>query len=131
MITWTDWPARRRPLRAFTAVAVIVLTVAVFSSLSPIYGGLAAFVLLTITAEVLLPTRFTLTGDGVEAFNLFRHARRPWARFTGWRGTSEGFHLKGNGSIEFIARRRSLFLSNPDDSAAVESLLSEQLGNQL
>ena len=105
-----------------------MLSVAVFTSLSPIYGGIAAFVLLTITAEVLLPTRFTLSGEGVEAFNLFRHARRPWARFGGWRNTSDGFQLEGDGPIGFIARRRSIFLSHPEDTSAVEALLSQQLG---
>ena len=127
MLVWTDWPARRKPARALAAAALILSSVFVFTSVDVIYGVVAAFVLLTVSAEVLLPTRFSVTADGVEAFNLFRHARRPWARFNGWRRAEDGFYLAGRAPIGFIARRRSLWLPCPDHQDELASLLEAHL----
>ena len=98
-----------------------------FTSVDIIYGVIAAFVLLTVSAEVLLPTRFKISEDGVEAFNLFRHARRPWARFQDWRRAKDGFYLNGQGSVAFLARRRSLWLPCPALRAEVEAMLETHL----
>ena len=128
MIAWTDWPARRRPRRAILAAAFIAIAVMVFTSMSFLYGFLAAFVLLTVSAEVLLPTRFRLSSEGVEALNLFRHARKPWERFEGWRTTPDGFVLTGRGPSSFLARRRSVWVPCPGREAQVQALLTHQLG---
>ena len=127
MLVWTDWPARRKPARAAAAAALILMSVLVFTSVHLIYGVVAAFVLLTISAEVMLPTRFSVTADGVEAFNLFRHARRPWARFHGWRRAEDGFYLAGRAPVRFLARRRSLWLPCPDHQEELASLLELHL----
>ncbi len=130
MIVWTDWPARRRPTRAILGALMILATVLVFSSVGLLYGVISAFVLLTVSAEILLPTRFRLTADGVEAFNLFRHARRPWARFSGWREAQDGYFLAGQGPNGFLARRRSLWLPCPGITTEVEAVLETHLSER-
>ena len=109
------------------AAALILASVFVFTSIDLLYGVISAFVLLTVSAEVLLPTRFSVTADGVEAFNLFRHARRPWARFHAWRRADDGFYLAGRAPIGFLARRRSLWLPCPEHHAELASLLETHL----
>lgn len=127
LLVWTDWPARRRPARAIAAATLILASVFVFMTVNFVYGVVAAFVLMTVSAEILLPTRFSLSADGVEAFNIFRHARRPWARFHGWRKAEDGFYLAGRAPMGFLARRRSLWLPCPDLQDEVASLLETHL----
>jgi hypothetical protein len=127
VIDWTHWPAQQRPTRAFFAALVVLVSVAAFSYVGRVYGVIAAFVLLTATAESFFPTRFRLTDEGVEAFNLFRRARRPWSRFESWRRSDEGYYLRGQGPLALIARRRSLWLPCPELYAPVGAFLSTRL----
>jgi hypothetical protein len=127
VIDWTHWPAQQRPLRAFFATLVVLVSVAAFSYVEWVYGVIAAFVLLTATAESLFPTRFRLSDEGVEAFNLFRHARRPWSRFESWRQSDQGYYLRGQGPLALIARRRSLWLPCPELYAPVGAFLKARL----
>jgi hypothetical protein len=131
VIVWTDWPARRRPTRALIAAIAILVSIGVFTSVAPLYGIISAFVLLTVSAEILLPTKFRLSAEGVEAFNLFRHARRPWVRFRDWRQAKDGFYLNGQGPIGFLARRRSLWLPCPGRTAEVEAILEAHLSEAI
>ena len=127
MIDWTHWPAQRSPLRAFFAVLVVLVSIAGFSSVEWMYGVVAAFVLLTATSESLLPTRFRVSDEGVEAFNLFRRVRRPWSRFESWQRGDQGYFLRGQGPLSLIARRRSLWLPCPELYEPVGGFLENHL----
>ena len=107
---------------------IIAVSVVVFSSWHILYGFLAALILLTATAEALLPTRFTVSESGVEAVNLFRSVKRPWVRFESWREGPSGYYLRGQGPIGFLARRRSIWLPCPGEDDAVRRLLEQHLG---
>ncbi|MEE2960910.1 MAG: hypothetical protein VYA34_09205 [Myxococcota bacterium] len=127
MITWTHWPAKRKPARAALGALIIASAVAAFSSMGWIYAIISAFILLTATTEALFPTRFRLTPEGVEAFNIFRHARRPWERFEHWQSTHDGYFLSGRGAIPFIARRRNVWIRCPERKAEVGAFLASHL----
>ncbi len=127
MIHWTHWPAQQQPARSLAAAGVVIASVVGFTKVGWVYGVLAAAVLLTTTAESLLPTRFRLTEEGVEAFNYFRHVRRPWSRFESWRSSDQGYYLRGRGPLPWIARRRSLPLPCPNRHLEVGAFLTARL----
>ena len=128
MTTWTDWPARRQPRRAAFAALIIAVGTGAVAALDPWLGFVGALLLLTATAEVLLPTRFEVDDSGVEAANAFRRARRTWDRFGSWHATAEGFQLVGASHRPFLRRRASVELRCPGHTDEIEVLLEQHLG---
>lgn len=127
MLTWTDWPARRRPLRATIAAAVIVLCALAIGAVDPWLGAIGLVLLVLATAEVLLPTRYALGPDGVEVRSVARVLRRPWDRFSGWVPSTEGFWLRGRGPRAWLRRRRGVGLRCPGQEDAVAAILRDHL----
>lgn len=79
LATWTAHPAKRRPRDVALVVAVVCLSAgAVLASFeSAFLAALAAVILLVSIAPFLLPTRYTVTDEGVEAVRAFgKRARR-------------------------------------------------------
>jgi hypothetical protein len=127
MISWSDWPARRRPLVSILAAGVIGVVVFVISTLDMWLAILAAALLIGVCAEALLPTRFTVTDEGVQVASLFRRGHKPWQRIDGWWATEAGFVLHGAkraGSLRY----RDLWLRCPDQLDTIESRLRLHLG---
>lgn len=79
LASWTAHPARRRPRDVALLVAVVCLTAyAVLVSLESAFLALLSVgILLVATGPFLLPTRYTITDDRIEAVRAFtRRARR-------------------------------------------------------
>ncbi len=129
-IRWSDWPARRQPARAAIATAFIVFTVAWVATLDLWLAFVAALLLLTACAEVLLPTRFALSDSGVVADNPFRRATRTWDRFGSWFRTADGFRLVGGARSRILRRRASVTLRCSDRRDEVEEALRTHLGDE-
>jgi hypothetical protein len=125
---WTDWPAQRRPWVAAVAACVIVASVALLSAEDRALAALAALVLLSATAEALLPTRYELAADGIRLDNPLRRRRRDWQRVRAWRLAPDGFLLEPRGRAGFLRRRGSLWLRCPGREAEVEAFLRARLG---
>jgi hypothetical protein len=81
LATWTAHPARRRPRDVALVVAVVATTMAVvlmsFDSLG--LALLAGVVLVIAVAPFLLPTRYTVTDEAIEAARGLRRVRRRFA----------------------------------------------------
>ena len=129
MFTWSDWPARRRPFTSLLAAAVILLVVALLSVIDPLLAGLAALLLVGLCAEALLPTRFTLSDEGIRVDSIFRRGLRSWQQIDGWRPIEDGFLLHGAQRVRGL-RHRDLCLRCPDQLTEVEGHLSQHLGAQ-
>ncbi len=127
MISWSDWPARRRPLVSILAAGVIGLVVFVISALDPWLAILSAALLIGVCAEALLPTRFTVTDEGVQVASLFRRGYKPWQRVDSWWATEGGFVLRGAKRVGSL-RYRDLWLRCPDQLDTIESRLRLHLG---
>jgi hypothetical protein len=80
-LTWTSHPARSRPRDVALVAAVVFLSAwAVMVGLeSAFLAGLAAAILVLAVTPFLLPTRYTIDDDGVEAVRAFGRRRRRWA----------------------------------------------------
>jgi hypothetical protein len=81
LATWTAHPARRRPRDLALVVAVLALTMAVvlMSFESLLLALLAGAVILAAVAPFLLPTRYTVTDEGIEAARGLRRTTRRFA----------------------------------------------------
>src|SRR5262249_30422966 len=81
LASWTAHPARRRPRDVALVVAVVATTMGVvlmsFDSL--LLAALAGVVLVVAVAPFLLPTRYTVTDEAIEAARGFRRVRRRFA----------------------------------------------------
>ena len=128
MITWTDWPARRRPARAAFAGGVVLASSAAVVSIDPVLGFVGTLLLLAALREGLFPTRFRLSDQGVRVDNPLLRRERPWDRFDGWRHLADGFHLDGRGRTALLRRRYDLVLRCPDDAGGVARELTARLG---
>jgi len=124
-LSWSDWPARRRPALCAFAVAVVAVFVGAAAKADPALGVLSAVILLGSTAEALLPTRFALSEEGVEATNPLRAFRKPWSRLGAWRAVSDGLWIDGKGRARILRRRGVLLRHAPQEA---EVALREHLG---
>ena len=128
-MTWSDWPTKRDPRRGTFAACVIVactLVIAYFDLLLATVGLLA---LLGACSEVLLPTRYRLTDEGIEVKSVFRYFARPWTRYRRWTETTDGFWLEYRSPVGILRRRRSIWLRCPGHEDAVKALLVTHLGD--
>ncbi len=127
MISWSDWPARRRPLISLFAAVVIAAVLAILIPIDPLLAALSVVILLGLCAEALLPTRFTLSEDGVKVDSIFRRGTRPWERIDGWQHAEHGFLLRGAVRVRSL-RHRDLWLRCPEQIDIVEASLRAYLG---
>ena len=109
------------------AAGVIVVTSVSIAMLDPLLAAVGTVALLAAVSEVLLPTTYTLSEDGVRADNGLRKRRHPWRHFRGWQTTTGGIVLLGEGPGRLIRRRRTLLLRCPDNAEAVTAKLSQLL----
>jgi hypothetical protein len=81
LLRWTAHPARRRPREVALVVAVVATTcgVVLLTFESALLALLAAVVLCASVAPFLLPTRYTLTDEGIEAARALMTRRRRFA----------------------------------------------------
>ena len=127
MITWSDWPARRRPLVSLFVAAVIAAVVTFLMHVDPLLAALSAALLLGLCAEALLPTRFTLSERGIRIDSVFRRGTSPWQRIASWTPAEHGFFLRGALRVRTL-RHRDLWLRCPEQLDTVESFLRNHLG---
>ncbi len=126
-LAWSDWPARRTPGRAGVAAGVIGLTVAVVLVLDPLLAVVGALLMIGATAEVLLPSRYRLSPEGVTVGRALWSRQLPWSKVQGWSPAPDGFVLHGAGSRALMRRRRTLRLRCAHQRQAVAALLQRYL----
>jgi hypothetical protein len=124
-LSWSDWPARRRPAVSVLAGLVIVVFVGAAASFDTALGILSAVILLGSTAEAMLPTRFEVDEDGVSATNPLRAFNKDWARLGAWRAVEGGVWIDGRGRARILRRRGVLLRGAP---AGVEDVIRDHLG---
>ncbi len=107
---------------------MIAIGTGAVASVDPWLAFVGAVLLMVATAEVLLPTRFSVDDDGVQIQNLVRRARRTWDRFGSWTAVHDGFQLVGTSRRAFLRRRASVRLRCPELRAEVEALLRSHIG---
>lgn len=107
---------------------MITVGTGTIAAIDPWLAFVGALLLLTATAEILLPTRFGLTDEGVTVDNPLRRAHRTWDRFGTWLRTDDGFFLVGAARSRFLRRRGSLSLRCAEDPERVSAALRDHLG---
>ena len=82
-LSWTSWPMLRSPVRAVLAVAFVVLMAWTMQVLfSTTYFTVVAVLLVWgQIAGFFLPTRFSLTEDGVAVRGLVSKREKSWSEF--------------------------------------------------
>ena len=118
-VIWRDWPAQRQRHRALLAAVLIVLTSVSIAVIEPMIAAIGSIALLAAVSEVLLPTTYTLSAEGVSIDNILRKRHHPWRHFRGWRPAPAAVMLLGDGPAALIRRRRSLLLRCPNNTAQV------------
>lgn len=126
-LRWTDWIARRRPVRAAIAALVIGLAVAWSASFGWGYGLAAAVGLLGAVGPALLPLRYTLDDAGVRLDGPLYRRSVPWSDVVRWVRAPDGFDLVGRGRHAILQRRRTVTLRCPGLEQEVQSWLSARL----
>jgi len=108
---------------------VILATIAAIVPLDPWLALLGALLLVGACSEVMVPTRFELSTEGVRLRSVFRTVDKDWQRFGGWGACAEGFFLRGRTRSRFLQRRGAVRLSCPGREQDVEDLLRSVLGD--
>ncbi|MFT5681304.1 MAG: hypothetical protein ACI8RZ_002210, partial [Myxococcota bacterium] len=114
-VTWRDWPAQQQRGRAILVGVMIVATSVGVAILDPMIAAVGSVALVAAVSEVLLPTTYTLSSDGVSVNNVLRKRQHPWRHFRGWRTTPGRIVLLGEGPAGIIRRRRTVLLRCPDN----------------
>jgi hypothetical protein len=126
-LAWSDWPARRSPLRAIIAATAIGVTVALVMVMDPLLGVVGALLLIGATAEELLPSKYELSESGVRIGRALWSREVTWSKLRGWAPAPDGFVLQGAGSHPILRRRRTIRLHCPNQQEAVAALLNRYL----
>jgi len=127
MISWSDWPVRRRPLVSLFAAVVILLVAGTLAPIDPLLSSFSVVLLLGLCAEALLPTRFTLSDEGVRIDSVFRRGTRTWEQIDDWQRADSGFLLRGATRVRSL-RHRDVWLRCPQQLEVVEASLRTYLG---
>ena len=107
---WRDWPARRQPLRAGVATLLVVAASGWAGREHALLGFVAAALLLAATAEVLLPTTYTVDGAGITVASWVRTRRLRFDKLDAFAAADDGVAVRGRGPSAWIVRRRSAVL---------------------
>ncbi len=102
-LSWTSWPMLRSPVRAVLAVAFVVLMAGTIQALfdTTYFTVVAVLLVWGQIAGFFLPTRFSLTGDGVSVRGLVSRREKDWGEFRSHYVDKEGVLLS-----PFIERSR-------------------------
>jgi len=102
-LSWTSWPMLRSPVRAVLAVAFVVLTAGTIQALfrTTYFTVVAVLLVWGQIAGFFLPTRFSLTRDGVCVKGLVSKREKSWSEFRSHYVDKEGVLLS-----PFIERSR-------------------------
>lgn len=126
-ITWTHWPAPGLGLRALLAGLVIVVVGVAATLMQPLAGAVAAGLMLSATGEVLLPTTYTLSAEGVRLRRLLGNREARWEELARWRAASGGFILFWPARSRWRRSRQPVVLRCPGREDEVRSWLISHL----
>ena len=122
-MTWRDWPVRRQWGRAAMAAVMLVAASGWAASYHVALGVVGAALLIAVTAEVLLPSRYTIDAEGVRIASWVRTRRVRFVQVRGFGLVEDGVCLRGKGPSSWIRRRRTVILRGPSHADAVTSFL--------
>ncbi len=90
-LAWRAWPVRQHPVRGGLALVLAAGTIwgTWDWTRDPWLAGLAGVILAVATAPFFVPTRYRMSGDGVEISRPWRSWNRSWDRFRAVRGGGE------------------------------------------
>lgn len=127
-LSWTDWPARRTPVRA-AAVGLIIALVGLLAAQMDPYAGLVSTLLLIVsTGEVMLPSTFLLDQEGVSVRRMLGNRSLRWDELSGWRAAPDGFVLQRPQVSRWRRSRAPLLLRCPGREEDVRSWLTSAPG---
>jgi hypothetical protein len=122
-LTWSAWPARKKPLAAAVLLAgAVVLGVLIARGTGDRLLGIAAplFVLVSVSSY-LLPTHYRLTRDAVEVRSLGVVRSRPWGEMKRFEEDDAGLFLSPFAKRSWLDAYRGVRLAvggNRDDVVA-------------
>ena len=126
-LSWTSWPMLRSPIRAVLAVAFVVLMAWTIQAMfrTTYFTVVAVLLVWGQVAGFFMPTRFSLTGDGVSVRGLVSRREKDWSEFRSYyvdrggvllspfmersrlerfRGVSIQFHGNRDAVVAFVER---------------------------
>ncbi|MEN0064439.1 MAG: hypothetical protein AAGA48_19990 [Myxococcota bacterium] len=126
-LRWTDWPARRQPVRSAASALVIGCTAAAVGLVDGWLALVAVGVLVWATSDVLIPATYTVDDRGLTVARALVSRRHGWSRFTGYRSTDEGFVLLGRGHHRALRQSRTVLLRCDEERGRVRAALDTVL----
>ncbi len=94
LLEWTTHLARRQPMKAVAASAVVAVTVALgWVWVHPLVAFLMGLLLLNAVAEFLFPVHYRLTKSGAEATGFLLSRRMEWKQVRRITPLPDGIHL--------------------------------------
>jgi len=130
LLSWTAHPARRRPRDVALVVAVVATTagVVMLTFDSAWLALLAAAILLLSVSAFLLPTRYTLTDEGIEAARALVVRRRRFADLRRLDVGRDAALASPLARPSFLDRRRGIWIwFDGADRERVVALLRERI----
>lgn len=130
-LTWVDHPARQAPGRL--AITTFVLLIAALAlvlierSVPLALAGLA--VLLGAIAPFLLPTRYTLSAQGVSMQSRLSRKHRSWEELRRWQEDRNGILVSPFRQPSWLDDLRSIYLRG-GPKAQIRQILQARLGDK-
>ena len=130
LASWTVHPARRRPRDVVLVVAVVMMTAGVVlgSFESWLFAGLSIVLLGIAAAPFLLPTRYTVTEEGIELRRAFTRRARRFRELRRFEEGAAGALVSPFAHRHWLDRYRGLELSfDGADRERIVAILRERI----
>lgn len=120
---WTMHLARRKPMKAVAASAVVAITVAIgWVWVHPLVAFLMGLLLLNMLAEFLFPVRYRLTKSDVEVTGFLLSRRMEWKQVRRITMLPDGIHISPFVKPSILDGLRGIFLRWEGDKAELPRL---------
>ena len=130
-LRWTSWPMLRSPVRAVLAVAFVVLMAWTIQALfrTTYFTVVAVLLVWGQVAGFFLPTRFSLTQDGVSVRGLVSRREKDWSEFRSHYVDREGVLLSPFVERSRLDRFRGVSLQFHGNRDEVVAMVERMMGS--
>ncbi len=129
LLKWTTQPMKNRPVAA-VLVSIFILVCAMlvyYATMSRMFGGLAALVLVLSLSKFYLPTVFTLTDRSVSIKSATQTIRKGWEQFRSFYPDKNGVQLSPFAEPSRLENFRGIYLIFDNNRDEVIRIVDQQI----
>ncbi|HKK21021.1 MAG TPA: hypothetical protein VJ983_06070 [candidate division Zixibacteria bacterium] len=129
LLKWTTQPMKDRPIAAvLVSIFILICAMLVFyATMSRMFGGLAALVLVLSLSKFYFPTVFTLTDHSVSVKTTTQTIRKGWEQYRSFYPDKNGVQLSPFAEPSRLENFRGIYLIFGNNREEVIRIVEQQI----